>query len=235
MAFSRSAFLVKGPQMCMHIAFGVVSLLLVAVVLYFVDIERKQGAYGMSMCSSIVFWTLPKFMCDISRHFTDAYSIWMSLCNEHVLLLEGSHAFESVTKFLTEINAGDCINGVAISRLGTFITYDIFATAFTVIFVVPHHQGTPGVAFADGKLVSDTPLSMCRNTQITISYTKESDWAKAADGRYVKKPSAMDIMSSSRTLNLKFIEYCGNLFYNIDTDHLPSTRPRTLPEVAEAE
>ena len=221
--------------MLIHIVWGVVSVLLVGVVFYFVDIERKQGAYGMSMCSSIVFWTLPKFIGDIGRHFSDAYSIWESLCNEHVLLLEGSHAFESVSKFLTDIDAGDCINGVAITRHGSFITYDIFATPFTVIFVIPKQQGTPDLKFADGKLVSDTPWPMCRDTQITISYTKESDWAKAGDGRYVKKPSAMDIMSSSRTLNLKFIEYCGNLFYNIDTDHLPSTRPRTLPEEAEAE
>ena len=133
MAISTHAFLVKGPKMFMHIAIGVVSLLLVGVTFIFVKLEMKQGAYGMSMCSSIVSWTLPTFI--------DAYNIRLSLYNEHVLLLEGSHAFESATNFPTDIDASDCINGVAIIRLDTFTTYDLFAIPFTVISVAPNKKG----------------------------------------------------------------------------------------------
>ena len=231
MGIHREAVLAKAPKMAMHIAFAMISCVLVCCILYFVNKELKQGAYGMSMCSSIVFWILPKIMCDIARHISDAHQISKSFYDEHIVVLEGSHAFLAVAKLLEQINAGECINGVAITRFGSFITYNLFATAFKVIFLAPRRG-----SMADGILVQEAVAWWCSDTKhITLTFTKEGDWVKEADGKFVKKLSSMMISSTSRTLNLKFLEYCGSVYYGlIHEERLPRTRPRTLPYEMEA-
>ena len=147
------------------------------------------------------------------------------------MVLEGSHAFLAVASLLEQINAGECINGVAIDRFGTFITYNLFADAFKVIFLVPVDG-----SMADGILVQEAVAWWCSGTEhITLAFTKEGDWVKEADGKFVKKPSSMMISSTPRTLNLKFLEYCGSVYYGlIHEERLPRTRPRTLPYEMEA-
>ena len=229
MGLQKEAVFAKLPQLFMHIAFAVTSIVLVGCVVYFVQSELKLGAYGMSMCSSIVCWTLPKFLCDIARHITDAYEIYKSFYGENILLLEGSHAFDGVAKLLEKINAGQCINGVAIARFGSFISYDVFAGAFKVVFVVPADG-----SMSKGILVQEAVSWWCSSSEhITLEFTKEGDWVKAADGKFVKKPSSMMISSTSRTLNLRFLGYCSSVYYTSE-EELPRVRPRTLLNEMEA-
>ena len=232
MGVTRHKLAEKAPKLLMHVGFGVISLTLVAAVLYFVLKESVQGAYGLAMCSSLVFWTLPKFVCDIWRHFADAADIYTSLTSEMIVLLEGGSAFETVSKFLTGIDTGNCINGVAIERHDTWTAYDIFAFRFTVYFVFPLKGLRPhfqGFAFPDGTMVAERPFFAWRCDVIEISFSKEGDWSRAADGQYVKKLSQLQITSTSRTKNIKFLEYCSSMFF-ATSEQLPSTRPRTLSD-----